>query len=554
MRARRDRIKIAMSESIVKPLVIAIAGWALPSLALFAFPAGNLDCGRTAYDCALYYVKREDFQSAIRSLQQLLNRQPRNLKALNLMGIALTGSGQIERANQQFRRALKINPRFHPALKNLATNELTLKQTADAKRHFEQVLDYAPEDEVANLSLAEIHFGQQACVSAWPHYEKARMRIVNNRELILHYGQCALEAGRRQAAITMLDLLPTTDAEGQFQAGLLLGRKEAYGEAAKYFGRARQPGFPDLYVAGYNQVLMLVKAGDYPAAIRAATELITQGHEQGELDSLLAEAYLKSDRIKEAYDSLRRATQLEPEQENNYLDLAAICVDYANYDLGLEITEVGLHYIPNSYRLRVERGVMHAMKGQLVEAEKDLSEVAMVAPQEALPYVGLGIAWMQMGKNQQAIDMLRERVRASPSDYMLAYLLGEALVRSGPQPDSPMEREAVEAFETSIRLNPNYVDSRTQLGKILLRRGELDRALAELEKAVALGPTEAGPAFLLAQACRRKGDQARAEELFARARRLQTEDRDGLTDKDKWRFRRIVRESMPAFSSGRPNP
>jgi len=62
------------------------------------------------------------------------------LKARNLLGIALMTSGHREEATVQFKKALQVDPRFHPALKNLAINELAVGQNKDAKIHFEQAV------------------------------------------------------------------------------------------------------------------------------------------------------------------------------------------------------------------------------------------------------------------------------------------------------------------------------------------------------------------------------------------------------------------------------
>lgn len=167
------------------------------ALSLSPSPASAAYCGPTPFDCALYYVGRRGFSSAIRYLEQTLKRSPRDHKALNLMGIAFTASGEIQEANQQFNKALRVNPGFWPALKNLAINELTLKQTAQGKDDFTKYLKYDPQDEVANLSLAEIAFEENQCETALEHYEKSRTRIVNDTVLILHDAQCSLEQGRR---------------------------------------------------------------------------------------------------------------------------------------------------------------------------------------------------------------------------------------------------------------------------------------------------------------------------------------------------------------------
>ena len=81
---------------------------------------------------------------------------PRDLKALNLMGIALTGAGRRDAANERFEAALAIDPRFYPARKNLAVNEYDAGRVGKARAHFESVLKIVPADEVANLYMGEI--------------------------------------------------------------------------------------------------------------------------------------------------------------------------------------------------------------------------------------------------------------------------------------------------------------------------------------------------------------------------------------------------------------
>src|SRR5436190_16435579 len=84
-------------------------------LILSAGIAAAADCGGAApYDCAVTLVQRQQFQPAIVILEKIAVQSPQDLKALNLLGIALTGAGQIAKANMRLRQALKINPRFYP--------------------------------------------------------------------------------------------------------------------------------------------------------------------------------------------------------------------------------------------------------------------------------------------------------------------------------------------------------------------------------------------------------------------------------------------------------
>ena len=54
------------------------------------------------------------------------------------------------------------------------------------------------------------------------------------------------------------------------------------------------------------------------------------------------------------------------------------------------------------------------------------------------------------------------------------------------------------------------------LGKLLSQGGQLDPGIRELEAALSVDPNDVSALYLLAQTYRKKGENARAEELFAR--------------------------------------
>ena len=124
---------------------------------------------------------------------------------------------------------------------------------------------------------------------------------------------------------------------------------------------------------------------------------------------MVSEAYLKTGQLQQAYDVLRTATQIEPEAEDNYVDLASVCLEYEDYPLGKEILDVGIHYIPSSYRLYIQRGVTFVMRGSLDAAEQDFQTASNLAPDKSLPYFALGWVWVQSGQTEKAVTVLREK-------------------------------------------------------------------------------------------------------------------------------------------------
>jgi Flp pilus assembly protein TadD len=87
------------------------------SVLLAASAAYAADCGPTPHDCAVSQVQRQDFPSAVSTLDKIVSASPRDLKALNLLGIALTGAGQIDKANARVRQALRNRRYWASALR-----------------------------------------------------------------------------------------------------------------------------------------------------------------------------------------------------------------------------------------------------------------------------------------------------------------------------------------------------------------------------------------------------------------------------------------------------
>jgi tetratricopeptide (TPR) repeat protein len=523
---------------------------ALLAASLILLPLGPASaqanaCGNSEYDCAVFYVERQQFEKAISALNNVLRQSPNDLKALNLLGIALTESGKKKNAEAVFQQALAVDPHFVPARKNLAINLFDAKRTPEAAAEFAQVVADAPGDEVAHLYLGEINFRRGNLVAAARQFERGKSRVTLKPDWTMHYGQCLMAQKEFGKAAGIFELLPEWDGERRFEAAVMLGQANAYEQAAELFASARKR-YRDPYAAGYNQILMLLKAESYAPAIQVFQEMVTAGYKKAELYNIVSEAYLKTGRVQDAYDALRTATQLEPETEDNYLDLASVCLEYEEYALGKDILDVGIHYIPRSYRLYIQRGVTLVMRGSLDEAEKDFATASSLAPDKSLPYFALGWVWIQSGQTQKAIDVLREKSKLPGIDYLVPYVFAVALVHAGAEAGSAQAEEAVQALEESLRLNPGFAHAHAELGKLLFKQGNADRAITELRAAIALDPNDSGPLYTLAQAYRKKGDRQQADQMMARVAQLHSEDHNQDLKKE---LVRLVRQDAGPTAS-----
>ena len=497
------------------------------------------NCHNPSYECALQQVRDGQFTTAVHTLEDLLGRSSVDLRSLNLLGIALTGIEEFEKANERFRQATSIDPSFYPALKNLAVNEFNLGQRDLAESHFQAVLELQPTDQIAHLYLGEIAFDTENWGLAVSHFENSVDQVLDSPEVMLRYAASLLRLEKFGEAISVLRRLTPDQAELHFQAGTLLGKVGRHVEAAEHFGYSAQ-GYSDPYSASYNQVLMLVRGSRFSEAIEAAETLFDGGYRRAELYNLVSEAYLGNHQLQEAYDALRSATQVDPRHEKSYGDLISLCMGFSNFQLGLDIANVGIHHLPTSYRLHVQRGVMQAKLGRLTEAQTDFQRAAQLSPREPLPHATLAIALMQQGSLDEAILTLHKQLQTNPDYFLSRYLLGEALVRSGVGASGTESDQALEAFETSVRLHPGFAPARVSLGKLLLKRDQVDAAIEHLEAAMALEPNESAPIYQLARAYQRQGDAIRAKELMSKVRAIAEKRRNETMDSV---LRDVIRES-----------
>lgn len=392
---------------------------------------------QTPYQSAVAHVQQAHPELAIPILQDLLARSPGDLKARNLLGIAMLNSGRQEEAAKQWTLALELDRTFYPALKNLAIAELALGRRADARSHFEQVLKLAPDDAVSHLNLAEIEYADGRFKPSAAHYR--------------------LSGG-----------LPLKDSQ---------------------------------------------------TALRAARAYVNSGN--------------PSD-TRHAYDALRAATQLEPANEAIYLDLISLCVDHHTWDLALQVADAALDRLPQSFRVRLQRGAVLALKGETAAAEQEFAVAARVAPEQPVAHVTLALVWIQLNRTAEAIELLRDTRTRHPKDYLVTWILGETLAQQ-----DGSDEEAIQALDDAARLSPREAAPKILLGKLLARQGDLVRAARELEAAVKIEPADTGALYQLATIYRKTGNTKRADELFEKVAKA----RKAPDDSNRPNLEQIIRRA-----------
>ncbi len=505
--------------------------FALPIALCFAMPMAGQSGD---YSQAEALVRNHQWDEGLALVKQLLKADPRNAKDLNLAGLALTGKGEIQQANEYFRKCLLVSPGFVPALKNLSINEFNQKEYDAAGKHLLAAARQAPGDPVVNLYLGEVAYKQHNYGRAAEALSHSEQFVAHNAHVAAHLAVSDLQTGEKQRAIEILDRLAPdqVDSESQFELGLALAQSEMPERSIPFLDAVHR-AFPDSYEPGFDLVLTCINAREYARAIQVGVDLIGRGRETAELNNVLAEAYDANNQTQKAVDALRQAIELAPDDENNYLDFVSLCMNHRSYDAGMKVIQAGLKKHPESDKLIFMRGVLYGMQDEFELAEKDFQLAATVAPQTNLGFVGLGVTYLEKGNAARAIDVLRQRLKEKPNDASLLYLLGEALIRNGAVPGQPAYAESQSALEKSVRLNPNLCLPHVSLGTIYLDEDKLKEAAEQFEQARAIDPKERAAYSHLAVAYRRLGQADKSKEIMNALKDLIDQERRATREKMK---------------------
>lgn len=432
-------------------------------------------------------VQAGQWSEALKSLAPLLERYGDNPKVLNLEGLAFTGAGRSAEARVAFQKALRDHPDFWPALKNLAIIEWNSGSPAAAV-HTERALKSAPADPVLNA------YGALSSI------ERKQVKLTQER----------LEKSG--------DAFRVLPAELKYKLAVELGENELYPQSISLFQQILQSGV-DSQALRYNLALAQFRGKRYGDAINTLEPLRSRSPDSDVLN-LLAQAYQESGETQKAADTFREAIWRDPKDENNYLDLANLCVDAGLLDQAISVIDAGLNRVLSSARLNFEAGLLRVLSRDFSGAQTAFQRAASLQPENELPAAAIGLANIQQASLDQAIAGLRKELQTKSRSGMLWYLLGTALTHGGTAHGSPQEQQAATAFKRAIDVDPKLPWPYVELAKIYLSQQRIAEATRLLETAIQLDPDSRPAYYQLALAYRTLHEPRRSEQMFAKVREL----------------------------------
>src|SRR6266581_4089660 len=298
-------------------------------------------------------------------------------------------------------------------------------------------------------------------------------------------------------------------------------------------------------------------AGDYERAATAYREAISGALQQ------LGNLRVSNNEYAEGIDLLSRAVQAAPARVTARVDLAIAHFVVRYFDKAKTEIEAVLEQDPKDLRALNLAGKIDFMKGDFAAAATRLESALRVQPDfdtgfllalahlelknpvpagvifdemqaSSLPsaslHVLIGLAYRETGYLDQAaihfakaLEQFLAELTKTPDDYNSQYYLG--MIAEKEQKPSESERW----FELVAAARPDDPDAFFRLGQASLEAGDLEKAVAALQKSLALTSREGGHADaaevheLLGQTLEELGRHTEAESELAQAKQVRSQ-------------------------------
>lgn len=428
-------------------------------------------------------LRAHEYDHALHLAEAELQSTPEDPQLLTLEGLALSGLGKRKEALREYDAALRLTPDYIPALEGAAQIEYETGGERSVTL-LNRLLVLRPDDPTAHGMLAAIDYRRGDCASAVKHFQAGGAEVSSEPVALEEYGDCLVRIGQAGEAVSVFLKLSEMSP-----------------------GDAR---------ATYNVAVAQIAAGKSQEAIQTLQPLLEAKSPDSSVLDLASEAYESLGETPQAVKLLRQAIILGPDNPKLYVDFATLSLNHSSYQVGIDMINAGLSRLPNSAALYAARGVLYVQLAEYEKGEADFETAERLNPTQAFGSDAYGLAKFQQNNLDDALASVRSKLKSHPGDAFLNYLLAQILTQRGATPGTPNFKEAVDAAEKAVRLDPNLTEARDVLAGLYLKSGHNEESIHESRQVLKKEPDDPEALYHLMQALRRTGKVEEIPDLVKR--------------------------------------
>lgn len=432
-----------------------------------------------------WYADHRQFDCAVEVFRAGLQRDPRSAQLHYMAGLAMVAAGHPVQAQSDLEQSTRLAPEVLKPHIVLAAVYQQVGKPAAAEEQWRKALAIDPKSEEALDGLSSLLMNRRDYAAVVqllqdaPRTEKLTITLARALGLLNYVegaGNVLLEAMKLHP-----DSLPLADA-----MAVVLVKQDKYQEAINLFQymEKKHPGDKDVELQLFR---LLVLTNHINQARPLGPKLLTEMPHNAEVLYLNGIVQRSMGNYEQAKVYLQQAVALDPNFFNSRYNLGMVLVFLKDWQpakenlekaiaLGAPQPEVHFELAKALRGMGDSQGAMQEIQlyQKLKKADDDATQAAVSA--------GQGDRDMDAGKLDEAIRQYRDAVQAQPESANYHYKLAVALHRKG---DEAGERAQLEA---AIKIDPNMAGAQNSLGFLLSRNGDADGAVEHYRLAVQAAP------------------------------------------------------------------
>lgn len=329
-------------------------------------------------------LDRKDFTTLAQVGEAVIASNPQSGNGYLWRGMTEGSQKQYDKAEADFKEAIKLDPNNANGYFELAQLRLIQKNIPEARNLLEQTLTHNPNSSRALRLLATTYLAEKQPAKAIGRVQDQIAKAPQSGDMYTLLSQLQGSTGNTPAALTSAEKAMQLNANDPMAVVTYTRALLTSGDASKAIAKWQQ------WVT------------DHPNDAQAYTVLGSLQEAQGNRDQAMA--------------SYKRALQIQPEHAIAANNLSYLMVETGqNIDVALSLAQVARRAMPDSPSTADTLAWAYYHKGNFSSARDLLEEAVKAAPNDAALHYHLGLTYSKLSNTADATLHLKKAVTLAPN-------------------------------------------------------------------------------------------------------------------------------------------
>lgn len=438
-------------------------------------------------ELATLYLQNKEDSLAVEVLEDVLDRDPDDVKSLIIYGGVQQVRKENEAAQKAYEKVLRLDQKNDRVYALLASLYLAQNDTDNAERVLNEMLTHFPDSYAGHFMLGRTHMATEDAAGAEKYFKKA-IELAPDRmdpkfELLNLYQQQGQTSAARKLAEDILAQDPD-NIHASLELALHYARNDQEDDSDRLLERLGQRSQTEFEVI-VSVVRLYLDPKRYEDAEIIIRGMLKSVPDSSEINHLAGITYYGLEKNGAAVSHFRKV-----EPNTRFYDDAVVHVAFLLHEDGK--TEEAIEYLQTAVEKNPDNGEFNYYLGTMYEENENFSlslkylQKAIDSDQENVKYhFRLGVVQDKAGDKEASIASMRKVIELDPKHANALNYLGYTYADLGRNLD-----EAERLIKEALKHKPDDGYITDSLGWVYYKRGQYDIALTYLKKAVSIVPDD----------------------------------------------------------------